>query len=106
MATASKKPVKKSAPKKKAAPKKTAVKKTVVAKAAPRSKAVSFATKSDVKFMQARFSEQTVYWLIIGAAVIGLAIWVLSLQVKLDDIYDQIDAQSANQVVPTKKTAQ
>lgn len=101
MAKAAKKSVKKTAPKK------SSVKKSVPARtAAPKQKAVSFATKSEVKFMQARFSEQTVYWLIIGAAVIALAIWVLALQVKLDDIYDQIDAQSANSFVPLKKSAQ
>ena len=101
MAKATKKPVKKTAVKK-AAPKKSAPARVTPAK----KRAVSFATKSDVKFMQARFSEQTVYWLIIGAAVIALAVWVLALQVKLDEVYDQIDAQSNSSIVPTKKTAQ
>ena len=96
MATAKKKPTKKS----------TAAKPSARKTLASQKKAVSFASKSDVKFMQARFSEQTVYWLIIGVAVIALAVWVLSLQVKLDDIYDQIDAQTANSAIPVKKATQ
>ncbi len=96
---------------KKAAPKRVASK-------APVKKPVARATKPAAathrsfrrtarssQFMDTRFTEQSAYWLIIGAAVIGLAIWLLSVQVKLNDMYDQIDASvrsSAVQVFPKK----
>ena len=90
-----KKPVKKT-PVKKAAPKKVAAKKS-----APRkTSAASASSTSD--FMQTKFTEQTVYWLIIGVAVIALAAWVLSLQVQLNEMYDEIDATTTSYVSPSK----
>ena len=100
MATAKKKPSKKPTPKK-------SVKKSTTRVAARPSSVAhrSFQRSANsTEFMQARFTEQTVYWLIIGAAVIGLAIWVLSIQVRLNDMYDAIDAQTSEVVVPTKKS--
>ncbi|MBP7760686.1 hypothetical protein KA093_02730 [Candidatus Saccharibacteria bacterium] len=101
MATAKKKSVKK-------APVKKTVKKSPV-KSASRPATVSHQTfkrsANSTQFMQARFTEQTVYWLIIGAAVIGLAVWVLSIQVRLDDMYDSIDASVNQTIVPSKKSS-
>jgi|JI10StandDraft_1071094.scaffolds.fasta_scaffold204026_2 hypothetical protein len=90
---AKKKPVKKTVAKK-PAPKKVATKKSVPRK----SSAASASNTSD--FMQTKFTEQTVYWLIIGVAVIALAAWVLSLQVQLNQMYDDIDAASSSYVAP------
>lgn len=40
-------------------------------------------------------SMQTFYWVILGALVIALAFWVLTLSIKIQRIYDQIDEQNA-----------
>lgn len=48
------------------------------------------------QFMQTKVTQQTIYWLIIGAAVIALTVWVLSLQRQLNDIYDQIQIDSSS----------
>ncbi len=85
MPATKKKPTKKPATRK-TTPKKHVTKRTVSARATK--------AKSS-EFMQARFTEQTIYWLIIGVAVITLAAWVLSLQVQLNDMYDQIEASDA-----------
>lgn len=42
-------------------------------------------------FFKFRISQQTFYWLIISALVLGLGIWVVMLNVKLQVIYDRID---------------
>lgn len=104
MPTAKKKPAAKKTVAKKPAPKKPAPKKTV-AKKAPAKKSASraaSASASNRAFLEARFTEQTVYWIIIGAAVIALAAWVLSLQVQLNEMYDSIDAASTSYVSPEK----
>lgn len=95
MATKKKTPVKKVTAKK-APVKKTSAKKAPVHRAAA-------ATSSRSTFMQTKFTEQTIYWLIIGVVVIALAAWVLSIQVQLNDMYDQIDASAASDYVPSRQ---
>lgn len=48
--------------------------------------------RSNRRFMDFDITEQTIYWLIIGIAVVALAGWVLSMQVQLNAIYDEIDS--------------
>ena len=85
--------------------KKAPVKKTA-SKPTPRVSAASATAATKRPFMEKKFTEQTIYWLIIGAAVIGIAAWVLSLQVRLDEMYDDIEAQSSEVVIPKKTTTQ
>jgi hypothetical protein len=40
-------------------------------------------------FTSFKFTVQSAYWIIIGAAVIALALYVASLQVQINTIYDQ-----------------
>lgn len=89
-----KKPAARKTTAKKVTPKKTVAKKS----AASRSAANDYVTRP---FLQAKFTEQTVYWLIIGVAVVALAAWVLSLQVQLNEMYDAIDASSTSYVIPS-----
>lgn len=100
MATAKKKPRKKPTSKKPVKKSST----SVAARPASVTHRSFQRSANSAEFMRARFTEQTVYWLIIGAAVIGLAIWVLSIQVRLNDMYDAIDTQTSEVVVPTKKS--
>lgn len=90
--------------KKKPAAKKSATKKSTArkstAKPAARSSKSSVSVSSDSQFLQARFTEQTIYWVIIGVAVLALATWVLSLQTQLDEMYNQIELTSQSSYVP------
>jgi len=45
-------------------------------------------------FFTFRFTQQTLYWLILGLLVIGLGIWVMTLNMKVQAIYDQIEQDS------------
>lgn len=45
-------------------------------------------------FMSFRITDQTVYWAVIGILVIALGVWVTYLQVKINEIYDQVDANT------------
>ena len=46
----------------------------------------------DEPFFTFRITHQTVYWLILAVIVVSLAAWVLSISIKVQNIYDQIDA--------------
>lgn len=41
--------------------------------------------------MSFKVTVQTIYWVILGASVIGLALWVLTLHNRIQSIYDEID---------------
>ncbi|HMI08855.1 MAG TPA: hypothetical protein VK497_00455 [Candidatus Saccharimonadales bacterium] len=42
-------------------------------------------------FFTLKFTHQSVYWLILCGLILALGIWVLSLNMKLQAAYDQID---------------
>ena len=74
------------------AKKKTATKTTRKPKAAAHQSVKSFrVTKPSTPFMHFDFTIQTVYWLILGALFISVALWVASLNMRIQDLYDQID---------------
>jgi len=78
--------------------KKTNTKKTAVKK--PRAKARASEVRSfhvapvDRGFWSFGFTQQSLYWVIIGAAVLSVGIYVASLQVKINSLYDLVDANS------------
>ena len=92
---------KKPASKAKAAAKKPAVKRAPAkSRSATKVKRVSTApapvrsfrpAKPDEPFFTFRITHQTVYWLILAVIVVSLAAWVLSISIKVQNIYDQID---------------
>ncbi|AHB42636.1 hypothetical protein RAAC3_TM7C00001G0796 [Candidatus Saccharibacteria bacterium RAAC3_TM7_1] len=45
-------------------------------------------------FMAFRVTDQTVYWAIIGLIVLALGMWVIYLQVKINEVYDQVDSNT------------
>ena len=93
---------KKPASKAKAAAKKPAVKRAPAkSRSATSVKRVSTApasvrsfrpAKPDEPFFTFRITHQPVYWLILAVIVVSLAAWVLSISIKVQNIYDQIDA--------------
>jgi hypothetical protein len=42
-------------------------------------------------FLTLKFTQQSVYWLILGGLVLALGIWVLSINIRLQNLYDTID---------------
>jgi hypothetical protein len=95
---------------KKAAPKKTTAKtatvkkapskpttrtkvKRVTASAAP----VQSFKRASVQepFFTFRITHQTLYWLILAVIVLALGIWVININDKVQQIYDQIDSVNA-----------
>jgi len=78
---------------KKAAPKKTAAKRT-------HSKTKSTTVRSfhvaprDRPFWTFLFTTQSFYWVLIGAAVLAVGIYVASLQIRINSLYDQVDTNS------------
>jgi len=112
-----------------AAPKKKPVtKKSTATKAAKVTKATKVAPKKTTRkttkkpvgfksfkqsseqtpFMTFSFTNQTLYWMILSVLVVALGAWVLYLNAKVQNIYDQIDANSSileSQIVPKEKSA-
>ena len=95
MATAkktTKKPVAKKAPARATA--KTTVKRTTKPAKAPAMR--SFAVAEPVEpFFTFRISHQTLYWLVLALFVLGLGLWVININEKVQRIYDQIDQTNA-----------
>jgi hypothetical protein len=46
-------------------------------------------------FMTWKATHQTAYWLLIGALIVGLCVWVITLTVRVQSLYDQVQ-QTAN----------
>lgn len=104
MATAKKKTTttKKAPVKKKPATRKAPVKKPTTV---TQTRSTRSAKKST--FLTMTPTAETVYWIVLGVVVILLAVWVLNLTAKINNIYDQIDVQNAtNSVIePSSHTA-
>ena len=49
---------------------------------------------NDRPFMSFQVTDQTVYWAIIGVLVLALGIWVVYLQVRINEIYDLVDTNT------------
>lgn len=45
-------------------------------------------------FFTFKFTQQTVYWLILSALILALGVWAMYLTVKVQNIYDEIDSAS------------
>lgn len=49
----------------------------------------------ETEFMTFRITRQTLYWLVLGVVVIMFTLWLTRLQADIQDLYDQIDATTA-----------
>lgn len=57
----------------------------------------SFARSPGPKpFVAFKFTQQTVYWLIIGGLILGFGIWVMYLTVRVHSLYDDIQGRNPN----------
>lgn len=53
----------------------------------------------ETDFMTFRITKQTLYWVVLGAIVILFTWWLTQLQADIQDLYDQIDANSAESAI-------
>ena len=85
-----------------AATKRPAAKKPSVSKVKPAARASkstapmkSFKrTNNDLPFFTFRATSQTLYWLVLSGVVLVLGLWVNSINMRVQSIYDQIDASN------------
>jgi hypothetical protein len=59
-------------------------------------------TADSANFFEVRLTEQSLYWLIFGAASIAFALWLFSLDAKVRDLYDQVDANTNSMHYPAE----
>ena len=61
---------------------------------------------SEQSFFEFKITQQTLYWMVLGLVSIIFAIWIVSLDSRIQKLYDEIDAStySIDQPMPTKKT--
>ena len=91
--TTKKTPVKKASTARKSSPKKSTNKKSVSAVASLRNQLRL--QREETEFMTFRITRQTLYWLVLGVVVIMFTLWLTKLQADIQDLYDQIDANTA-----------
>ena len=87
MAKTTKAKAKKTTTSTKVTKKPTTVKRTI-------SKKRTSAASSQAPFMQPKFTQESLYWIIFGAVAILFAMWIYTLDAKVRDLYDQIDANT------------
>jgi hypothetical protein len=59
-------------------------------------------TKPATPFLHFDFTIQTVYWLILGALFISVALWIASLNLRIQSLYDQIDLTTQSVDMPVE----
>lgn len=55
-------------------------------------------------FFTFRATHETLYWLVLGVVVVLMGIWVLTLTIRVQNLYDQIEINSAGDTVQTPAT--
>lgn len=58
-------------------------------------------------FFTVRITDQTIYWSILCFIILALGVWVVTIDDKVQRLYDQIDADNldSNVAVPVKKAS-
>lgn len=84
----------------KSAKAKTTTKSPAKKPAVKRAAAKKTKAAAEPQFTEVRFTQQTIYWMIFGAASVIFALWLYTLDARIRDLYDQIDANSYSTVEP------
>jgi hypothetical protein len=53
-------------------------------------------SKETMPFMTFKATHQTAYWLIICLLVLAIGIWVISLTIRVQNLYDNVQQQSTS----------
>jgi hypothetical protein len=82
--------------------KKSTLAKATVARKTTASKKIKVATPQSFRryddttpFMTFKFTQQSIYWLILSAFVLALGAWVMYLNVQIQGLYDQVEINSS-----------
>lgn len=89
--------------------KKTSPKKTTRKSSAPTSVHMETLkmSKETTPFLTIAITRQTLYWLIISAMVLALGLWVINIQIKVNELYDSIEISTREAfTIPTQKPVQ
>ena len=83
-------------------------KKTVTKKKAPVKKhsvvtQVTTPAAAEQSFFEFRITQQTLYWLVLGLVSIIFALWIVTLDSRIQKLYDDIDASTYSVDVPMPK---
>lgn len=82
------------------------VKKKASAKKHVVPKQTSFGLAAEERpFFEFRITQQTFYWLVLGAVSIVFAIWIVTLDARIQKLYDEIDVTTLNQPIQPKQPA-
>lgn len=82
------------ATKKQVTKKATAKKPSTKAKKSPEFKSFKL-SKSNTPFFTFAITKQTLYWLVICSAVLALGVWVVIIQIRVNNNYDRIEMNSS-----------
>lgn len=83
---------KKTSVKKKPTTKKSASTKAKASKTRQSPSVQSFRpTSSDTPFLTFRITRQTLYWFILSVVVLFFGLWIVKLQIQIEDIYNSIE---------------
>lgn len=66
----------------------------------------TFKRAKNANFFSVRITDQTIYWAILCFLVLALGVWVISINDKVQRLYDQIDQQTTDSIespAPAKK---
>lgn len=75
---------------------KPAAKRVTKAKTQPKPARALGLRRENEDFMTFRVNRETVYWLVLGAVVIVFTAWIMQLQSNIQELYDEIDANTAS----------
>lgn len=86
---------------------KTTTKKRSNSKAKPHRMRTLRLSPEESPFMTYKLTHQTVYWLALCLLILALGIWVITLSVKVQSLYDRVDKAAAEvQEAPAPKQQQ
>lgn len=81
----------------------TRKKKTTKASSKKTTPMKSFAVMKDAPpFFSFRITYQTFYWLTLSLLILALGIWVITLNVRVQQLYDQVDLSNSDTTQTTK----
>ena len=75
---------------------KSTAKKPVKRSAATKVTTKKRVTSAERQFMEFKTSEETIYWIIFGVVSIMFALWIFSIDTRVQNMYDQIDSSYLN----------
>lgn len=81
---------------------KTATKKSSAVKSkSPQMRSLKL-SREELPFFHFHPTQQSIYWIILCFLVLGLGIWVLTLTVKLQSLYDEVEINSSQTTTTNK----